>query len=107
MTAIMQLYVFVLAGFVGFLVIARVPPLLHTPLMSAANFISAISIVGAILTAGSHSRVAQILGFLAVTFAMINVVAGFVVTDRILGMFQRKPAASDAATVAKTNGKGS
>ena len=106
MTAIMQLYVFVLAGFVGFLVIARVPPLLHTPLMSPANFISAISIVGAILTAGSHSTVAKVLGFLAVTFAMINVVAGFVVTDRILGMFQRKPA-GDTAKVAKTNGQGS
>ena len=92
MTAIMQLYVFVLAGFVGFLVIARVPPLLHTPLMSAANFISAISIVGAILTAGSDSMIAKILGFVAVTCAMINVTAGFVVTDRILGMFQRKPA---------------
>lgn len=104
MTAIMQLYVFVLAGFVGFLVIARVPPLLHTPLMSAANFISAISIVGAILTAGSHSRIAQVLGFVAVTCAMINVVAGFVVTDRILGMFQRKPSAAD---LAKTDGKGS
>jgi len=102
MTAIMQLYVFVLAGFVGFLVIARVPPLLHTPLMSAANFISAISIVGAILTAGSGERVAQILGFVAVTCATINVVAGFVVTDRILGMFQRKPTASD---VAKSNGQ--
>jgi len=96
MTAIMQLYVFVLAGFVGFLVIARVPPLLHTPLMSAANFISAISIVGAILTAGSHGRVAQVLGFVAVTFAMINVVAGFVVTDRILGMFQRKPTSNES-----------
>jgi NAD(P) transhydrogenase subunit alpha len=105
MTAIMQLYVFVLAGFVGFLVIARVPPLLHTPLMSAANFISAISIVGAILTAGSHSRVAQILGGVAVMFAMINVVAGFVVTDRILGMFQRKPTAAAASDVAKSNGK--
>ena len=93
MIAIMQLYVFVLAGFVGFLVIARVPPLLHTPLMSAANFISAISIVGAILTAGSGSRVSQILGFVAVVCATINVVAGFVVTDRILGMFQRKDVA--------------
>jgi H+-translocating NAD(P) transhydrogenase subunit alpha len=97
MTAIMQLYVFVLAGFVGFLVIARVPPLLHTPLMSAANFISAISIVGAILTAGRHELLAQILGFVAVLCATINVVAGFVVTDRILGMFQRKPTAKDAA----------
>jgi NAD(P) transhydrogenase subunit alpha len=108
MTAIMQLYVFVLAGFVGFLVIARVPPLLHTPLMSAANFISAISIVGAILTAGSHSRAAQILGFVAVVCATINVVAGFVVTDRILGMFQRKePKAAPAdAAAAKSNGQG-
>ena len=104
MTAIMQLYVFVLAGFVGFLVIARIPPLLHTPLMSAANFISAISIVGAILTAGSSARIAQVLGFVAVTCATINVVAGFVVTDRILTMFQRKPTPTD---VAKTNGKGS
>jgi len=112
MTAIMQLYVFVLAGFVGFLVIARIPPLLHTPLMSAANFISAISIVGAILTAGSSERIAQILGFVAVTCATINVVAGFVVTDRILGMFQRKPAKvgaghGPAPEVAKTNGQGS
>ena len=109
MTAIMQLYVFVLAGFVGFLVIARIPPMLHTPLMSAANFISAISIVGAILTAGSGQRVAQILGFVAVTCAMINVVAGFVVTDRILGMFQRKEtkAAPADAAVAKGNGQGS
>jgi NAD(P) transhydrogenase subunit alpha len=93
MTAIIQIYVFILAGFVGFLVIARIPPLLHTPLMSAANFISAISIVGAILTAGSSHRLAQILGFIGVTCATINVTAGFVVTDRILKMFQRKPTA--------------
>jgi NAD(P) transhydrogenase subunit alpha len=94
LTNLLQLYVFILAGFVGYNIITRVPPLLHTPLMSAANFISAISIVGAILTAGSHSRVAQILGFVAVTCATINVVAGFVVTDRILGMFPRKPTAA-------------
>jgi H+-translocating NAD(P) transhydrogenase subunit alpha len=105
MTAIMQLYVFVLAGFVGFLVIARVPPLLHTPLMSAANFISAISVVGAILTAGSHSRLAQVLGFVAVVCATVNVVAGFVVTDRILGMFQRKPGRAEAPAKAGSDGQ--
>jgi NAD(P) transhydrogenase subunit alpha len=99
MTTIIQLYVFVLAGFVGFLVISRVPPLLHTPLMSATNAISAISVVGAIMAAGSNDRVAAILGFVAVTFATINVVGGFLITDRMLKMFQkgRKPADERAA----------
>lgn len=94
MTGIIQLYVFVLAGFVGFLVISRVPPLLHTPLMSATNAISAISVVGAIVAAGSNHRVAQILGFVAVACATTNVVGGFLITDRMLKMFQRKPAAA-------------
>ena len=89
MTGIIQLYVFILAGFVGFLVISRVPPLLHTPLMSATNAISAISVVGAIMAAGSNDRVAAILGFVAVTCATINVVGGFLITDRMLNMFQR------------------
>ena len=94
MTGFTQLYVFVLAGFVGFLIISRVPALLHTPLMSATNAISAISVVGAIVAAGSDHRVAQILGFVAVTCATINVVGGFLITDRMLRMFQRgrKPA---------------
>jgi NAD(P) transhydrogenase subunit alpha len=106
MTAFTQLYVFVLAGFVGFLVISRVPPLLHTPLMSATNAISAISIVGAIIAAGSSQRMAAILGFIAVTCATINVVGGFLITDRMLRMFQkgRKPegAAGDAPAPAES-----
>ena len=84
--------VFVLAGFVGIEVISKVPPTLHTPLMSGANAISGITIVGAVIAAGSGGgTVATILGFLAVTFATINVVGGFLVTDRMLEMFKRKP----------------
>ena len=87
----LKLFVFVLAGFVGFLVITRVPPLLHTPLMSATNAISAISIVGALLAAGSdHGRVSTILGFIAVICATINVVGGFIITDRMLRMFKKR-----------------
>jgi NAD(P) transhydrogenase subunit alpha len=103
-TYILQLYVFILAGFVGFLVITRVPPLLHTPLMSATNAISAISIVGALVVAGSrYSLLASILGFVAVACATINVVGGFIITDRMLRMFKAdkadKPA--DAAPEAR------
>ncbi len=87
----LKLFVFVLAGFVGFLVITRVPPLLHTPLMSATNAISAISIVGALVAAGSdHNQVATILGFVAVICATINVVGGFIITDRMLRMFKHQ-----------------
>jgi NAD(P) transhydrogenase subunit alpha len=92
-TTILQLYVFILAGFVGYNIITRVPPLLHTPLMSATNAISAISIVGALVVAGArYSLVASILGFVAVTCATINVVGGFVITDRMLKMFKRDDA---------------
>ena len=92
-TAIIQLYVFVLAGFVGFLVITRVPPLLHTPLMSATNAISAISLVGSLVVAGADRGTASsVLGFIAVTAATINVVGGFLITDRMLKMFRRGPA---------------
>jgi H+-translocating NAD(P) transhydrogenase subunit alpha len=87
---ISSLYVFALAAFLGYQVISKVPPLLHTPLMSATNAISAISVVGAIITAGSGSNVSRILGFLAVTSAMINVVGGFMITDRMLRMFKDK-----------------
>lgn len=88
---ISALYVFALAAFVGYLVISRVPPLLHTPLMSATNAISGISLVGSIVTAGAqHSRVSTILGFIAVVCATTNVVGGFVITDRMLKMFKRK-----------------
>lgn len=87
---LIPLTVFLLAGFVGFELITKVPPTLHTPLMSGANAISGITIVGAILAAGgSNSTLATILGFLAVTFATINVVGGFMVTDRMLEMFKR------------------
>jgi H+-translocating NAD(P) transhydrogenase subunit alpha len=89
-TAIIQLYVFVLAAFVGYQVITRVPPLLHTPLMSATNAISGISLVGSIVAAGGqYGRVATILGFIAVICAMTNVVGGFLITDRMLRMFKR------------------
>lgn len=85
------LYVFALAAFLGYQVISRVPPLLHTPLMSATNAISGISLVGSIVIAGSgHGKVATILGFIAVACATTNVVGGFVITDRMLRMFKRK-----------------
>jgi H+-translocating NAD(P) transhydrogenase subunit alpha len=91
-TSITELYVFVLAGFVGYQVITRVPPLLHTPLMSATNAISGISLVGSLVAAGEHvSLVSTILGFIAVTAATINVVGGFLITDRMLRMFKRQP----------------
>jgi len=84
--------VFVLAAFVGLEVISKVPPTLHTPLMSGANAISGITIVGAVIAAGiGHGTAATILGFLAVTAATINVVGGFLVTDRMLEMFKKKP----------------
>ena len=85
------LTILVLAIFVGFEVIAKVPPLLHTPLMSGSNAISGIAIVGAILAAGGEERsVSTLLGFVAIVLAMINVVGGFLVTDRMLGSFMKK-----------------
>jgi len=87
---IIQLYVFILAAFVGYQVITRVPPLLHTPLMSATNAISGISLVGSLVAAGANEgQVATILGFVAVISATINVVGGFIITDRMLRMFKR------------------
>jgi NAD(P) transhydrogenase subunit alpha len=83
--------VFVLAAFVGLEVISKVPPTLHTPLMSGANAISGITIVGAITAAGlSAGTTAQVLGFIAVVTATINVVGGFLVTDRMLEMFKSR-----------------
>ena len=85
------LYIFALATFVGYQVISRVPPLLHTPLMSGTNAISGISLVGSLVAAGSHhSLYSSILGFIAVTAATINVVGGFMITDRMLRMFKKK-----------------
>ena len=92
-TLIPAFYVFALAAFLGYQVISRVPPLLHTPLMSATNAISGISLVGSIVTAGAqYNRISTILGFTAVTCATINVVGGFMITDRMLRMFKRKVA---------------
>lgn len=91
---ITALYIFALAAFVGYQVISRVPPLLHTPLMSATNAISGISLVGSIVTAGAgYGTVSTILGFAAVFCSTTNVVGGFVITDRMLRMFKRKPTA--------------
>ncbi len=95
---IATLYVFALAALLGYQVISRVPSLLHTPLMSATNAVSGISLVGSIVTAGAHyNAVSTILGFVAVTCATINVVGGFMITDRMLKMFKRKPTANKDA----------
>ena len=83
--------IFVLAIFVGFEIITRFPPTLHTPLMSGSNAISGITLIGALLSAGTqHSTLTAILGLIAVIFATMNVVGGFLVTHRMLKMFQRK-----------------
>ena len=82
--------IFVLAIFVGFEIITKVPPTLHTPLMSGSNAISGIAIIGAILATNINGEIGMWLGFIAVIFAMINVVGGFMVTDRMLKMFKRK-----------------
>jgi NAD(P) transhydrogenase subunit alpha len=86
----LRFYVFVLAGFVGYQIITKVPALLHTPLMSATNAISGISLVGSLVAAGAeHSGYSTFLGFIAVIAATINVVGGFMITDRMLKMFKR------------------
>jgi NAD(P) transhydrogenase subunit alpha len=87
---VMVFTVFVLAIFIGFEVITKVPPLLHTPLMSGSNAISGITIIGAMISVATPNHVSTILGFFAVVFAMINVVGGFLVTHRMLGMFRKK-----------------
>ena len=104
---IFGLYIFVLATFVGYQVISKVPPLLHTPLMSGTNAISGISLVGSLVAAGSqHNRVSTILGFVAVVCATINVVGGFMITDRMLRMFKKRgptPAARAGGDVDATH----
>lgn len=88
---LISIYVFVLAMFVGFEIITKVPPTLHTPLMSGANAISGITIVGALLVAQSaEPSVSNIVGAFAIVLATVNVVGGFLVTDRMLGMFGQK-----------------
>lgn len=89
-TLMVSIYVFVLATFVGVEVISKVPPLLHTPLMSGSNAISGITLVGSLIAAGEgHASVSVYLGMIAVIFATINVVGGFLVTDRMLEMFKQ------------------
>jgi len=88
---VLLLTIFVLAVFVGFEIITKVPPTLHTPLMSGSNAISGITVVGALIAAGYESTLwASLLGTLAVAFAMTNVVGGFLVTHRMLEMFRKK-----------------
>jgi NAD(P) transhydrogenase subunit alpha len=89
-TFIPLLTIFMLAVFVGFEIITKVPPLLHTPLMSGSNAISGITIIGAILSVSSSNQTAMVLGFLALVIATINVVGGFLVTHRMLDMFKKK-----------------
>jgi len=89
-----SIVIFTLATFLGVELINRVPSTLHTPLMSGANAISGITVVGALVVAGGgHGWLSAVLGFLAVVFAMVNVAGGYVVTDRMLGMFKKKPGA--------------
>jgi NAD(P) transhydrogenase subunit alpha len=86
------LYIFALAGFLGHYVISKVPPLLHTPLMAGTNAISGISLVGSLVAAGGgYGTLSTVLGFIAVTAATINTVGGFLITDRMLRMFKRRP----------------
>ncbi len=86
-----EIFIFVLAMFAGFEVITKVPPTLHTPLMSGANAISGIALIGALLVAGPNDwNFPVVLGLLAVIFGTINVVGGFLVTDRMLQMFKKK-----------------
>jgi H+-translocating NAD(P) transhydrogenase subunit alpha len=88
----LSLYVFILATFVGLEIIRKVSPLLHTPLMSITNAISGICVVGAILVTGAEgaSTFGRVLGFIAVTASVINIVSGFLITDRMLKMFRKR-----------------
>ncbi|ARD23668.1 NAD(P) transhydrogenase subunit alpha [Shewanella sp. P1-14-1] len=91
MTLLLLLTLFVVAVFLGVELITKVPPTLHTPLMSGSNAISGISLVGALLSAGSGAGImVNVLGFIAVVLATINVVGGYMVTNRMLAMFKRK-----------------
>ncbi|MGZ8425268.1 MAG: NAD(P) transhydrogenase subunit alpha [Candidatus Binatia bacterium] len=87
---IFWLYIFFFAAFVGYLVISGVPPLLHTPLMSVTNAISGISLVGSlVLAGGDYDLSSSVMGLVAVTCATVNVVGGFLITDRMLKMFKK------------------
>lgn len=84
------IFIFVIAALLGFELITKVPPTLHTPLMSGSNAISGITIVGAIIASSGEGFLNQAVAFLAITLAMINVIGGYFVTDRMLGMFKKK-----------------
>ncbi len=101
-----EITIFVLAAFVGFEVISKVPTTLHTPLMSQTNAIHGIVVLGGIIVLGyADDSLEKTIGFIAVAFGMINVVGGFMVTDRMLGMFARKPKPTpDAASSASLPG---
>lgn len=89
---LVSLFVFVLAVLVGFEVISKVPPILHTPLMSGSNAISGIALIGAlVVVVGSNSILGTVLGIGAVILATVNVIGGFMVTDRMLNMFRKRP----------------
>src|SRR5260370_8696724 len=90
------LYIFMLAGFLGYHLISRVPPLLHTPLMSATNAMSGISLVGSLVVAGAHyNTLSTLFGLIAVTCSSTNVVGGFLITDRMLKMFKKAPSLAE------------
>ena len=91
MTLLLAVTLFVLAGFLGLELITKVPATLHTPLMSGSNAISGITLIGALVSTGTgHTTLTTVLGFLAVTLATVNVVGGFLVTDRMLTMFSNR-----------------
>ena len=99
MTGIVALYIFMLAAFTGYEVISRVPVILHTPLMSGSNFVHGIVLVGAMLIAAEvDDPIGYLLALIAVAFATMNVVGGYVVTDRMLQMFKKRPAAPKPAS---------
>ena len=98
MDLLTELAILVLAAFVGFEVISKVPNTLHTPLMSGTNAIHGIVLLGGLIVIGSSdSAINEIIGVIAIAFGTINVVGGFLVTDRMLSMFKRKPAKPDEA----------
>src|SRR3954452_17630797 len=99
---IASIYVFALAAFLGYHVISRVPPMLHTPLMSATNAISGISLIGSLVVVGEmHDWVSILLGFVAVACSSTNVVGGFLITDRMLAMFKSERDAKSARMVSE------
>ena len=109
MTLITEITIFVLAAFVGFEVISKVPTTLHTPLMSQTNAIHGIVLLGGLIVVGLSSNVLDnVIGTIAIAFGTINIVGGFMVTDRMLGMFVRKPKRKpDASSASRPGASGS